>query len=179
VARLIAVELRRLARWWPAWVLLPAVALLGRALLGRNADAYVRWVNFDPQPDYELIDQRHTDAAALATSGLGCVQLIAFLLGAALVARARTPAVKAARAVVAVVAGLVLAVADLAAVLPGQSGVPWAAAGVGALVVALSGPLGAGVAGFARRPWVAVAVGAVLFIPVWCVLWYIVIAVTW
>jgi hypothetical protein len=42
VGRLIAVERRRLARWWPTWALLPAVALLGLALRSRNADAYVR-----------------------------------------------------------------------------------------------------------------------------------------
>ncbi|WP_426509125.1 hypothetical protein ACPPVO_00455 [Dactylosporangium sp. McL0621] len=141
---------------------MPAVALLGRALRPLNAGFYLRYINFDPQSDAELLDQRHADAAALATSGLGAAQLVALLLGAALVARGRpSPARTVARMAAAAVAGLVLAAADLAAVLPGQHRVPWAPVVCGALLVAVSGALGAALAGASRWPWI----GPALFAP--------------
>ncbi|SCF17816.1 hypothetical protein GA0070607_6505 [Micromonospora coriariae] len=135
---LLRQELRGLTRSRALWLLPPLVALAGLGSLSFNADAYMFYVYYDPQTLEEQLDAYHFDVKAIYTSGLGWAQLAALAAGAFLVLRdpwlTGRPALESSpaplpppprpgpylvvKAGVAALFGVLLAVADLAAVLP-------------------------------------------------------------
>jgi hypothetical protein len=181
--RLVGAELRRLARWWPAWPLAAAVVAAGVTLLPLNADVYLAYIYNDPQGAEQELEAYRADLAAAATSGLGWAQLATFVFGAAsvLLEGPRTPPHPSrivAKAAAAGVAGLLLAAVDVAVVLPqvpaalaGTIGAPdvdlaagpvWTVVTCGALQVALFGVLGVGLAATAGRWWPLLIVAGVV-----------------
>jgi len=132
MSRLLRQELRGLARNRALWLLPPLVALAGLSSLSFNDDAYMFYVYYDPQTFEEQLDAYHFDAKAIHTSGLAWAQLAALAAGAFLVLLdprlpgrpalvpppPRPGRYLAAKAGVAAMFGVLLAVADLAAVLP-------------------------------------------------------------
>ncbi|MET8350610.1 MULTISPECIES: hypothetical protein [unclassified Micromonospora] len=144
MSSLLRQELLGLARSRTLWLLPPLVAFAGLSSLSFNDDAYMFYVYYDPQTLEEQLDAYHFDVKAIHTSGLGWAQLAALAAGAFLVlrdprltgrpARLSLPALESsparlpppprpgrylvAKAGAAALFGLLLAVADLAAVLP-------------------------------------------------------------
>jgi hypothetical protein len=127
----LTAELRRLAGHWSLWTILAATPVAGVLMLPINADLYLKYIYDDPQGLDQDLDAYRNDVLATYTSGLGWAQLGALLVGAVLVLRDRRlvgreplehPAavvpLLAAKAVAAALAGLLVAAADLVAVLP-------------------------------------------------------------
>ncbi|MEO3742452.1 hypothetical protein [Plantactinospora sp. B5E13] len=134
-------ELRGLLRRWPLWILPPLVAVVGLAMLPVNADAYMSYIYQDPQGPGQQLAAYEADVRAVCTSGLGWAQLVALTVGGFLLVgeprlrtrstarRSMPPAtppalpddpgpLMVAKAAVAALFGLILAVVDLAVVLP-------------------------------------------------------------
>jgi hypothetical protein len=121
----VIAEARRLARRWYLWVLVPVVALLAWRLLPVNAQFAERFLNNDPQSEDQLLDNYRIDLLSVYTSGLGVAQWLAFLAGCLVMVHGSKPTseVGLARRVLATAPvmvgyGLLLAVVDLAVVLP-------------------------------------------------------------
>lgn len=196
VGALLGKELRALPRRKALWALPPLAALIGWLMLPVNADAYITYVYDDPQGMAQLVQAHHTDVFAVHTSGLGWAQLIALVAGALLVLRNGPPAGSdrgapprgparawiartLAQAAAAALLGVLLALADLAVVLPSAAGhlvgdrplvlarqdgtdVPamtgadgrvWLVVGCAVVTVGLCGVVGAGLAAWRGRWW--------------------------